>query len=80
MIGLIFFFWFVAFGIHFSGHWYSDFLPFSDSDAYDNTGAVYNVSKILTPELTLDLEKYEAYSPLFLSTTFALLYGLVCRS
>ena len=39
-------------------------------------GNSYDVSQIITPEATLDLAKYEAYSPLFLSTTFALSYGL----
>ena len=48
----------------------------STGGSFDNTGAAYNVSKILTPEFTLDPEKYAAYSPLFLSTTFALTYGL----
>ena len=76
LIGLIFFIWIVASGIHFSGAWYGAYLPISDSSSYDNTGGAYNVSRILTPEYTLDLAKYEAYSPLFLSTTFALLYGL----
>ena len=33
-------------------------------------------SSDLTPEATLDVERYKAYSPLFLSTTFALSYGL----
>lgn len=31
----------------------------SDSNSYDNTGKLYNVSKILTPEFTLDEEKYK---------------------
>lgn len=62
--------------IHYSGAWYSEFLPMSDSTSYDNTQAVYNVTKILTPEFTLDVEKYRNYSPLFLSTTFALAYGI----
>jgi hypothetical protein len=34
------------------------------------------VSKILKPDLTIDIDKYKAYSPLFLSATFALSYGL----
>lgn len=46
------------------------------ADVYDNTGAVYNVTKVLTPEGTLDPEKYAAYSPPFLSATFAFVYGL----
>lgn len=76
MIGVVLFFWFTTMGIHFSGRWYSNYLPISDSQAYDNTANLYNVSNILTPDFTLDLEKYQSYSPLFLSTTFALTYGL----
>ncbi len=34
---------------------------------YDNTGNVYNVTRILTPESTLDVAAYKGYSPLFLS-------------
>ncbi|KAM3067181.1 hypothetical protein ACMFMG_005450 [Clarireedia jacksonii] len=75
-IGTVFWFMIVTAGIHFSGHWYAPYLPISDSNSWDNTGKHYNVSKILTPEFTLDLEKYKAYSPLFLSTTFGLCYGL----
>lgn len=62
--------------IHYSGAWYSKFLPISDSGTYDNTGAAYNVSQVVTPQLTLDVKAYEAYSPLFLSSTFAVSYGL----
>jgi hypothetical protein len=48
----------------------------SDSNSYDNTGKEYNVSRILKPDFTLDLDAYKAYSPIYLSTTFALQYGL----
>jgi hypothetical protein len=34
------------------------------------------VTAILNPDLTINMEQYKAYSPLFLSTTFALSYGL----
>ena len=34
--------------------------------AYDNTGQHYNVTKILRDDTTLDIDKYRAYSPLFL--------------
>lgn len=43
------------------------YLPISDSTSYDNTQSVYNVTKILTSSYTLDVAKYQAYSPLFLS-------------
>ncbi|BCR87390.1 small oligopeptide transporter, OPT family [Aspergillus chevalieri] len=76
LIGMVVFFWIVAAAIHYSGLYYFKYLPISDSNSYANTGAVYDVSRILTPNLTLDVEKYKSYSPLFLSTSFALSYGL----
>lgn len=48
----------------------------SDSNSYDNTGAAYNVTKILNSDYTFDEAAYKEYSPLFLSSTFALCYGL----
>jgi Cu/Ag efflux pump CusA len=48
----------------------------SDSATYDNTGSSYDVTRVLTPQFTLDLAEYKSYSPLFLSTTFAMSYGL----
>ncbi|KAI9826487.1 MAG: hypothetical protein M1819_007336 [Sarea resinae] len=76
LIGTITFFIITAIGIHYTGAFYSKYLPMSDSSSYDNTGMTYNVTRILTPEFSLDLKKYQEYSPLFLSTTFALTYGV----
>lgn len=76
LIGMVIFFWIVTPAIHYSGLFYSKYLPMSDSSSYDNTAQAYNVTKILTPDFTFDLEKYRNYSPLFLSTTFTLCYGL----
>ncbi|KAI1485474.1 small oligopeptide transporter [Biscogniauxia mediterranea] len=76
LAGVIFFFVFVSMGIHFSGMWYSDYLPVQNSNAFDNTGHTYNVSRILNDQILFDKEKYQSYSPLFLSTQFALSYGL----
>jgi hypothetical protein len=76
VISLVIFIWIVTSAIHFSGTWYSDYLPMSDSNSYDNTGKQYDVRRILKPDFTLDLEQYKSYSPVFLSTTFALQYGL----
>lgn len=42
----------------------------SDSSTYDNTGTNYNVSRILTPQFTLDEQAYQSYSPLFLRFAF----------
>ena len=46
------------------------------ASVYDNTGADYNVTNVLSAEGTLDPVAYAAYSPPFLSATFAFVYGL----
>ncbi|KXX73898.1 Sexual differentiation process protein isp4 [Madurella mycetomatis] len=76
MIGVVLFFIFLSSVLHYSGAWYSRYLPMSDSNTYDNTGKHYDVSRVLSGDYTLDEEAYKNYSPLFLSTTFALAYGL----
>lgn len=76
-ISVVVMFWIVTPAIHYNNVWYAQFLPISSSDSYDNTANDYNVSKIVNSKtLTFDLEAYKNYSPLFLSTTFALSYGL----
>lgn len=75
-IGIIFFVWLLIPALNYSGVWYGDYVPISQNGILDNTGAIYNISRILTPEHIVDPVKYEEYSPLFLSTAFALAYGL----
>jgi OPT family small oligopeptide transporter len=74
--GFVFFFWILTPALYFSNTWYALYMPISSRISYDNTMQTYNVTRILTPELTLDLQAYLDYSPLFLSTTFAISYGL----
>ncbi|KAJ4860373.1 OPT oligopeptide transporter protein domain-containing protein [Trichoderma breve] len=62
--------------LHYSGTWYAQFLPINDASIYDNTGARYNISRVVNPDMTLNEEAYHKYSPLFISTTFAISYGL----
>lgn len=66
MVGVVLFFVLLASVLHYSGAWYSQFLPMSDSNTYDNHGQRYDVSRILTADYTLDVDAYERYSPLFL--------------
>ncbi|KAI1755875.1 OPT family small oligopeptide transporter [Xylaria castorea] len=74
--GVLIFFVIISAGLHFSGTWYADYFVVQSSDAFDNTGAKYNVSRILNDQLLLNEEAYHAYSPVYLSTQFALCYGL----
>ncbi|KAI1310687.1 OPT family small oligopeptide transporter [Xylaria venustula] len=63
-------------GITYSGALFSEYLPMVTSQTYDNTQSAYTVQNILGDNFTFDLEKYKSYSPLFLSPTLALNYGL----
>ncbi|KAK1752304.1 sexual differentiation process protein isp4 [Echria macrotheca] len=76
LLGVVIFYVGLAATLHYAGVWYAAYLPMSDSQTYDNTGTRYNVTRILTPEFTFDKEAYESYSPIFISTTFAINYGL----
>jgi OPT family small oligopeptide transporter len=62
--------------LYYTNTWYSKFLPMSSSKSWDNTGKKYQVLRIVDENSNFNEEKYKAYSPLFLSTTFAISYGL----
>ncbi|KAF5567781.1 hypothetical protein FPHYL_3066 [Fusarium phyllophilum] len=76
VIGVVLFFVIGSSFLHYGGAWYAEYLPMSDSGTYDNTGVSYNITRILKKDFTLDEEEYKNYSPLFISTTFAISYGL----
>lgn len=76
-LSIVVIFWIIVPGIHYSNTWYAQYLPISSSGSYDRYGQTYNVSKIVDIKtLTFNKEEYSKYSPLFLSTTFAISYGL----
>ncbi|OSX63077.1 hypothetical protein POSPLADRAFT_1066013 [Postia placenta MAD-698-R-SB12] len=74
--GFVFFFWFLTPVLYYTNTWYAKNMPISSRTSYDNTGGAYNVSRIINDDATLNLTMYTNYSPLFLSTTFAVAYGL----
>ncbi|KAE8136024.1 OPT oligopeptide transporter protein-domain-containing protein [Aspergillus pseudotamarii] len=62
--------------LYYTNTWYTAYLPLTGSDAYDNTGNLYNSTRILNDEGAIDSAKYREYSPIFLPITFALSYGV----
>lgn len=76
IVGMIVFFVVISMGLHYSGYWYAAYMPVSSSQAYDNTGHIYDVSAIMDETSSFNPEKYFSYSPLYLPTQFALAYGL----
>ncbi|KAG1864939.1 OPT oligopeptide transporter protein-domain-containing protein [Suillus subalutaceus] len=75
-VGFIFFFWLVVPALYYTNTWDSKYMPVSSRTSYDHTGASYDITRIINSDASLNLTAYEEYSPLFLSTTFALSYGL----
>lgn len=62
--------------MYYTNTWYAKYLPISSSHSFDNTGAEYNVTRIVVNGTRFDQAAYEAYSPLFIPSTFAVSYGL----
>ncbi|KAL1903419.1 hypothetical protein Sste5346_000045 [Sporothrix stenoceras] len=75
-ISSVFILWVLSPALHFGNMWYGLYLPFSSSSVFDNTGAPYNISRVSNPDFTLNTTAYHEYSPIFLSTTSTLSYGL----
>lgn len=76
LFGFVCFFWILTPLLHYKNVWSGKYLPISSSGTYDNTGQRYNVSRIINDDTTFNQQAYEAYSPLFISTTFSVCYGL----
>ncbi|KAJ5359734.1 uncharacterized protein N7496_012147 [Penicillium cataractarum] len=78
-VSLVFWIWIVAVACYYTNVWSTGYLPFQSSKVYDNTGSVYKASKIVNKAsgYTLDVQKYLAYSPVYMPITYALnMFGL----
>ncbi|KAI9731327.1 MAG: hypothetical protein M1834_005230 [Cirrosporium novae-zelandiae] len=74
--GSIFFLWVVSPILHWKNVWDGMYMSFSSSSTYDNTGNSYNTSRVMNADYSLNEEAYHQYSPVYLSTTSILSYGL----
>ena len=74
--GLVIVMWIIAPIAYYSNWLYSSFMPILSTAVFDNTGNVYDVSKILTKDFLFDREAYHAYSRVYLPITYVLSYGL----
>ncbi|KAL4770346.1 OPT oligopeptide transporter protein-domain-containing protein [Aspergillus nidulans var. acristatus] len=72
--GLVFWIWIVAVACYYSNIWNTGYLPFQSSKLYDNTGNVYNATRIVgsATGYKLDVQKYLDYSPVYMPVAFAL--------
>ncbi|KAF8237421.1 small oligopeptide transporter, partial [Tricholoma matsutake] len=76
MFGFFLFYWLVTPVLYYSNVWHSQYLPMSSADMYDNTGNLYDLVRILNNQTTIQIEAYQSYSPVYLSITFVMSYGL----
>ncbi len=74
--GLVIVMWIIAPIGYYCNLFYSSYMPILSSAVFDNTGHVYDVSKILSPEFLFDRDAYQNYSRVFLPITYVLSYGL----
>lgn len=72
---LVIFFWLVSPIISFTNVWYGDYLPLVSSYIFDRYQNQYDTSAVLS-DGKFDDAKYRAYSPLFMSETTVIAYGL----
>ncbi|CAM1511576.1 Fc.00g090890.m01.CDS01 [Cosmosporella sp. VM-42] len=74
--GLAVVMWILAPILYYCNVLFSSYMPILSAAVFDNTGNVYDVSKILTPEFLFDREAYQNYSRVFLPITYVLSYGV----
>jgi hypothetical protein len=74
--GLVIVMWIIAPIAYYKNLFFSSYMPILSAAVFDNTGHVYDVSKILTPDFLFDRKAYQNYSQVFLPITYVLSYGL----
>lgn len=74
-VGFVIFLWIVTPILYFTNVWDSAYMPVLSRATYNNKAGLFDVSRVLTDN-RFDVEKYKAYSPLFLPTAFAISYAL----
>lgn len=64
----------IILAMYYSNVLWTAYLPPNSSDIFDNTGASYNITRVVI-DGTLDEAKYQAYSPAFYSAANIVAYG-----
>ncbi|KAK9483826.1 OPT oligopeptide transporter protein-domain-containing protein [Lipomyces starkeyi] len=54
-------------GLYWKNYKWTGYLPINSSNVYDHTATIYNLTKVVKPDSTLDEAKYMLYSPPYIS-------------
>lgn len=73
-LGFALFWWVVQPIMYYTNSFWMAYMPMGQASTYDRFGNVYNVSRVLTPDITLNLTAYEEYSQLYLSPSYVAFY------
>ncbi|KAH9050471.1 OPT-domain-containing protein [Lactarius hengduanensis] len=76
MAGFVLVIWLICPILWAKNVFFSQFMPISVPIPFDNTGAPYDLTAVVTNN-TFDEAKYEQYSPMFLPITYAVTYGTI---
>lgn len=74
LASLVFWIYIITPALYYSDTWFTGHLPLQSNAIFDDTGKVYNVSRVINKKngFTLDLKKYNEYSEVrFISCTAA---------
>ncbi|KAK9857786.1 hypothetical protein MYU51_020035 [Penicillium brevicompactum] len=70
------FFWLVCPLVYYTNTWFSAHLPLLNSNTFDNTGNIYNTSRIMNQSGDVNQAAYRDYSPMFLPAGYAITFGV----
>jgi hypothetical protein len=73
-IGFIFFVWILTPIFYYTNVWHAKTYPIVSNRVFDNTGHVYNVTKVLDKTLHFNETAYKLYSEINLSVGYMVLY------
>lgn len=64
LASVVFWIYIVTPAIYYSNTWLSAYLPIQSNSIYDNTGSIYNVTRVINKKegFVFEPEKYEEYS------------------
>ncbi|TVY43677.1 Glutathione transporter [Lachnellula subtilissima] len=73
---VVIFFIFLSPILYYTNVWNSSYLPLLSSSTFDNTGKSYNITRVVDSNLNFLVDKYEAYSPMYISMSYSISYAL----
>ncbi|KAI8978283.1 OPT oligopeptide transporter [Trametes punicea] len=72
--GFFLVYWILAPILYYTNSWYLSYFPLMANQPYDRFGQPYDITRVLTPDHTFDVEAYNNYSPLYLPASYAITY------